>query len=165
LSRNRSTFRSSNIDSGTLISKFTIIAFHQPFLFYLIKNIEMKLPDEKPDPPRDTLSPEIRMNEYLKKQKYALGDSVTESSDHFNDEPLVSSSLKKVKFSDSIAETTEHLPVVNGRANGVAIIVTKAEEAAESDHNHFDENHHDPLPTSEGECTCISWWEPGKSKI
>ena len=110
----------------------------------------MKLPDEQLEPHRDTLSPEMRMNEYMKKQKYALGESVTETSDHFTDEP--GTSLKKIKYNDSIVETTEHFPLVNGRANGVAIIVTKAEEAAESDQGHFDENHHhDPVPTSQGE--------------
>lgn len=108
----------------------------------------MKIPDEQPEPPRDTLSPEIRMNEYMKKQKYALGESVTESSDHFTDEP--STSLKKVKFSDSIAETTEHLPAVNGQVNSVAIIVTKAEEATENECNQIDTNNHDPVSTSEG---------------
>ena len=111
----------------------------------------MKIPDDHPEPPpRDTLSPEIRMNEYMKKQKYALGESMTESSDHFADEP--STSLKRVKFSDSIAETTEHLPAVNGHANGVAVIVTKAEEAAaESDRNHVGENPHDPVVSTASE--------------
>ena len=115
----------------------------------LVLFIEMKLPDEQPEPHRDTLSPEMRMNEYLKKQRYALGESVTETSDHFTDEP--GTSLKKIKYNDSIVETTEHFLSVNGRANGVAIIVTKAEEAAESDQGHFNENHHDPVPTSQGE--------------
>ena len=110
----------------------------------------MKIPDEKPEPPRDTLSPELRMNEYLKKQKYVLGESVTEPSDHLTDEP--STSLKKVTFGDSIAETTElYLPAVNGQANGVAIIVTKGEDVAENGCNHVDANHHEPVSTSEGQ--------------
>ena len=40
--------------------------------------------------------------------------------------------------------------MVKHGANGVAIIVTKAEETAESDQGHFDKNHHNPVPTSEG---------------
>ena len=108
----------------------------------------MKIPDEQPEPPRDTLSPEIRMNEYMRKQKYALGESVTESSDYFTDEH--SNSLKKVKFSDSIAETTVHLPTVDGQVNGVAVIVTKAEEATENDCNQINTNNHDSVSTSEG---------------
>lgn len=128
----------------------TNFSIHSTTSAFLIVFIEMKLPDEQPEPHRDTLSPEMRMNEYLKKQKYALGESVTETSDHFSDEP--GTSLKKAKYSDSIAETTEHFLSVNGQANGVAIIVTKAEEAAESDRGPFDENHHNyPVPTHEGE--------------
>ena len=105
----------------------------------------MKIPDEQPDPPRDTLSLEIRMNEYMKKQKLALGDSVAEPSDHVTDEP--SSSIKKVTFGDSIAETSEYFPPANGHSNGVAIIITKAK----GDHNHIDASHHDPVSANEGE--------------
>ena len=105
----------------------------------------MKIPDERPEPLRDIISPEIRMNEYMKNQKYALGESVTEPSDYLTSEP--STSLKRVTFSDSIAETSElHLPSVNGRANGVAFVVTKAEDVTENDSNHVHQ-----VSTSEGE--------------
>lgn len=110
--------------------------------------VDIKLPDEHSESPRSTLSPENRMNEYMKKHKYMLGESITESGDHFTEDPSISSySVKKVTFSDSQTERTcDLLPVcpVNGHAtSGVANFVTKDEATTESSHNHVNMNSHD----------------------
>ena len=74
----------------------------------------------------------------MKERKYALGESVAETSEHYTDEPN-----GKLALEELIAKTTECTP--NGH-NGVTSTV---KEILQDDHQGTNVDH--PLPASEGQ--------------